>query len=89
MTILPVEYHYEFYCSRFGDPFFACKTSNPMMTIATGDYLDWRGFSDFPLTIASGSRVRVESVEHIIWEIENKHIAHKIMYVIEVVAEQD
>jgi hypothetical protein len=85
MKGLPVEYHYEFYTTRFGDPFYGCQTSNPLATISKGDYLDWRGFRDFPLEVASKSRLRVESVEHILWEIENDHIGHKIMYVIEVV----
>lgn len=87
MSVVPVEYHYEFYTSRYGDPFFSCETSSPLAPMARGDYLDYRGFLRFPLKVAAGSRVRIEEIKHIIWEIENDHIGHKTMVVIEIVPE--
>ena len=89
MKSLPVEYHYEFYSSRHGDPFGSYKTKNPLGAISKGDFLDWRGFPDFPLKVASGSRVQIAEIEHILWEIQNDHIGHKSMILIEVVKDSD
>ena len=89
MNVLPVEYHYEFYTSKYGDPFAAYKTSNALAPISAGDALAWQGFPDFPLTVAEGSEVRIAKIEHIIWEIQNDHIGHKLMVYIEIVPVSD
>ena len=83
--VLPVEYHLEFYTVSFGnDPFFSAQTSSPLMGISKGDQFDWRGFRNFPLTVAAGSVLKVAEIRHIIWEIEGDHISHKLMIAFEV-----
>jgi hypothetical protein len=90
MKILPVEYHYEFYSSpNSRHPFQAFRTNSALGNISKGDFFDWRGFQDFPIPIAESSRVRIEGVEHIVWEIENDHIGHKTMFVIEIIQDLD
>ena len=89
MHILPVEYHYEFYTTKFGAPFLSFKTLTALSAMSKGDVLSHRGFSDFPLKVAEGSEVKIAEIEHIVWEIAHSQIGHKTMVLIEIAEIED
>lgn len=71
-----VRYHVEVYEPGSADDLWVYfKTTKPLFSIHKGDIINpgmWPN-SKAPMKV-----LRVVAVEHIIWEIENSHIAHKL-----------
>lgn len=72
---LPVEYTLEIY-EPDDDSCVAAvyKSDMPFMPLAKGDFINT---SAFTMSDPQGI-LEVVSVEHIFWELENKHIAQKV-----------
>ena len=71
-----VQYHLEINKpGSAGDVWVVFQSERPFLSINTGDIINpgsW-GNSNAPMKV-----LKVVSVEHIVWEIENSHIAHKL-----------
>jgi hypothetical protein len=87
MQQLPVQYHLEVYEGSFvNDPSYTVQTSSSLPNIAVGNYFNHRthdGWNRRPNTETEAFRVK--EVEHIVWSIENSHVGHKLMVLLEVV----
>lgn len=74
---LPIRYHLEIYESSFvNDPSATFSANTPFMAFHVGDLLDPRSFNT--LEVPSGHWVKVTSIVHRVWEIENSHIGHQV-----------
>ena len=87
MEQLPVQYHLEVYERSFvNDPSYSIQTTNPLPSIAVGDYFNHRmhdGWSSIPNT--ESEAFRVKEVEHIFWSIEKSHVGYKLMVLLDLV----
>lgn len=85
---LPVKYSLEVYEGSFrNDPSWHLGAAEPFLSIHAGDYFNTSlhdGWAELP---GPKKRFRVKEVEHIIWEIKGSHIGHKVMVLLEIVAE--
>lgn len=74
--LLPVECHVEFYCEGEGDkPVMAYSGQGTFMGFSQGHMLEtknWPGCEQL-------GRLEVTGVEHILWELKDSHVSHKIM----------
>ncbi len=72
---LPIQYTLEIYEPDDDSAVAAVfKSNTPFMPLAKGDYINT---SSFTMSAPQGILV-VISVEHILWEIEGKHLAQKV-----------
>ena len=83
---LPIEYHIEVYEESFlNDPVWSTQASSPFPTLTVGDLFNHRALSAAWYEVPKqGQSFRVSKVEHIFWEIEGKHIGHKLMVALEI-----
>ncbi|WP_439850187.1 hypothetical protein ACTACG_19550 [Pseudomonas syringae] len=83
---LPIEYHIEIYENSFlNDPVWGIQASMPFPSLNVGDEFDHRGLAGaaWDSTPERGQRFAISKVKHIFWEIENRHIGHKLMVALE------
>lgn len=73
-TTLPVEYFLEVYEGSFETPAYHAQTSVSLSSMNIGDKFNHLGISDWVEPPQSGERFYIRDIEHIIWEIEGKHI---------------
>ncbi|EJB8414100.1 hypothetical protein [Vibrio navarrensis] len=72
---MKMNYHLEIYEPE--DPSCVAgyfESSSPFMTISVGDKISSHSLNQTDELKA----VRVTKVEHILWEVENSHVAHKV-----------
>ncbi|MEQ8409556.1 MAG: hypothetical protein RKH07_14905 [Gammaproteobacteria bacterium] len=87
---LPIQYHLEIYeGSRISDPSWGLKASAPFPTFSVGDFFNRQTFDRWYEPPAGNERFRVKEIEHILWEIENQFIGHKLILVLETVQVDD
>lgn len=72
-----MRYHLEVYCAGENgrDPIMSYSAGGPFMSFSRGDRIEtmnWEGYSHL-------NGLVVESVEHIVWEIKDSHVSHKVM----------
>jgi len=86
MEKLPVQYHIEVYEGALSnDPSLALLSSSPLQPLSVGDYYNHQMTGNWCNPPEHGERFRIKEIEHIIWEIEESHIGHKLMVCLEVV----
>ena len=82
-THLPIQYRMEIYVDSFvNDPEATFYSSTPFLAVAVGDEMRpalWPNSHYLPATIA-----KVTAIQHIIYEIEGKHIGHSLSVCVEI-----
>ena len=82
----PIEYHLEVYENSFiNDPSISWTTSSPFQTLSVGDYFDHRLYDRWHDKPRQGQRFKIKEINHIMWEIEENHIGHKLMVCVQTV----
>lgn len=83
---LPIEYHIEIYVdSWLDDPAIAWKSDKPFPALSVGDYFEHRTAGDWLIRPAENQRFKIKEIDHILWAIDDSHIAHKLMVLLEIV----
>lgn len=86
MNKLQVEYHLEIYEESFGnDASVSLSATNPFLNFNVGDFIDHRTISTWQSEISLHQQLCIKEIKHIIWEIEDKHISHKLMLCVDIV----
>ena len=84
----PIQYHLEIYRESLGsDPIAAYQASTPFQAVAVGDTFDHRVFEGLSNPPGAGEALQVKAVRHIVWDILDTHVGHKVMVVLEKVRE--
>lgn len=89
---LPIEYHIEVYEDSFlNDPVWSAKALTSFPTLSVGDAFNHRGLGELAWEAlpAQGQQFTVAKIEHIFWELENRHIGHKLMVALELSSQED
>lgn len=84
---LPIEYHIEVYESSFlNDPVWGAQALTPFPALSVGDIFNHRGLGGLGwyTSPGEGQQFVVDKIEHIFWEIENRHIGHKLMVALKI-----
>jgi hypothetical protein len=84
MKFLPVEYHLEIYENTFiNEPSLSFCGASPFQHFSIGDYFNHRTIDCWYTELEDDETFRVKAVEHIMWEIKDSHIGHKVMVCLE------
>lgn len=90
MKSLPVRYHLEIYESSWlNDPSVAWLSDKPYLALSTGDYFEHRSIEGWYHPPAEGQRFQIVEIKHILWEIEDSHISHKLMVLLGITNNND
>ena len=85
MKSLPIRYRLEVYESSWqNDPSVAWSSDNPFPALSTGEFFDHWAIEGWHTPPTKGQRFRIMEIEHIFWEIEDSHIGHKLMVLLEI-----
>ena len=84
MELLPVEYQLEIYEGSFiNSPSWTMESASPLSAMSVGDYFTRREVERWYTEPQHGDKLKIKEVEHVVWELENKHIGHKVMVLLE------
>lgn len=80
----PLQYHLEIYRdSLSSDPIAAFTAATPFQAVSVGDTFDHRVFEGLANPPKADEALRVKAVQHIVWDVAETHMGHKVMVILE------
>ena len=84
MELLPVEYQLKVYEGSFAnEPSWTIRSASPLSAMSVGDYFTQREVDRWYTEPQHGEKLKIKEIEHVVWELENKHVSHMVMILLE------